>query len=133
MDFSYSCWTVLDFNHFKPGLLLFFPKGDKFRGRPPTTLPTVTSSTQTSFAYQRTILNPKTKNDLDHLRSVAEDRTQWRRLSANSREAAEASNSVHLVMNGDMMVAITMAKLYVKYCRMSDKTLQQSIFLAFGI
>ena len=28
-------------------------------------------------------LELKTKNHFDHLRSIAEDRTQWRRLSAN--------------------------------------------------
>ena len=31
-------------------------------------------------------------HDFFHLRSIAEDRAQWRRLSANIREAAEASN-----------------------------------------
>ena len=38
-------------------------------------------------------LKVKTKNDLDHLRSIAEDKTQWRRLSANIREAAESYKS----------------------------------------
>ena len=36
-----------------------------------------------------------TKNNLDHLRSTAEDRTQLRRLSATIQEAAEASKSGH--------------------------------------
>ncbi|GFR71979.1 hypothetical protein ElyMa_002105500 [Elysia marginata] len=35
----------------------------------------------------------KTKKNLDQLRSVAEDREQWRRLSSTVPEAAEASRS----------------------------------------
>ena len=38
-------------------------------------------------------LKLKTKNDQEHLRSKAEDRTQWRKQSGNIREAAEASKS----------------------------------------
>ena len=38
----------------------------------------------------------------EHLRSTAEDRAQWRRLSENIREADEASKSQHWDLNGDI-------------------------------
>ena len=38
----------------------------------------------------------------DHLRSIAKERAQWRRLSANTREAAEESKSEHKDENGDL-------------------------------
>ena len=44
----------------------------------------------------------KTKNDLDYLRSIATDKTQKMRLSANIREAAEASKSEHLDIDGNI-------------------------------
>ena len=59
----------------------FIPKGDEFRRKPITTL-----STDINKDLCRTPAGDfklKTKTDLDHLRSIAEDRTQWRRLSAN--------------------------------------------------
>ena len=40
-------------------------------------------------------LKLKTKNDFDYLRSLAENKTQWRKQSVNIREAAEASKSEH--------------------------------------
>ena len=46
----------------------FDPKGDKFRGRSITTLPTVINKTCHLPAGD---LKLKTKNDLDHLRSTA--------------------------------------------------------------
>ena len=69
----------------------FVPKGDNIRGRPITSLPT--GINKDLCRRPAGDLKFKPKNDLDHLRSTAEDRTQWRRLSANIREAAEASKS----------------------------------------
>ncbi|KAK3762222.1 hypothetical protein RRG08_057460 [Elysia crispata] len=54
-----------------------FCRDDKFRERPITTLQPVIDTT---------------KNDLDHLGSRAEAGAQWRRLTANIREAAETSS-----------------------------------------
>ena len=72
----------------------FVLKGDKFRGRPVTALPTVDNKDLIRIPARE--LKFKTRNDLDHLRSIAKDRTKWsRRLSANIREAAEASKSKH--------------------------------------
>ena len=59
----------------------FVPKGDKFRGRQLPTLPTDINKDLCRILAGEMKL--KTKNDLDHLRSTAEDRAQWRRLSAN--------------------------------------------------
>ena len=76
------------------------PKGDKFRGRPITFLTIINKDLcRTPPGEIKVKLN--TKNDLDHLWSIAEDRTQWKRLSANTEEAAEASKSEHWVVNGD--------------------------------
>ena len=70
----------------------FVPNGDKFRGGPIATLPTVIK--KDSIRLPAGELKFKTKNDLDHLR--AEDRTQsWGKISANIGEAAEASKSEH--------------------------------------
>ena len=65
----------------------FVPKGDNIRGRPITTLIIVINKDLCRVPTGE--LKLRTKNDLDHLRSTAEDRTQWRRLSANTLEAAE--------------------------------------------
>ena len=73
----------------------FVPKDDNFRGRPITTLPSTNNHHKDLIRIDIGELKFKTKNDLYHLRSIADDRTQWRRLSANIREAAEASKSEH--------------------------------------
>ena len=48
--------------------------------------------------------NPRTASTI--LRSIAQVRTQSRRLSANIREAAEASKSGHWDVNGDIKIII---------------------------
>ena len=58
----------------------FVPKGDKFRARPITGLPTVVNKYLIRVSAGK--LTFKTKTDLDRLRSIAEDKTKWRRLSA---------------------------------------------------
>ena len=62
---------------------IFVPKGDKFRGTPVTTVPTVINKDFIRIPAGE--LKFKSKNDLDHLRSDAEDRTQGRRLSQYQR------------------------------------------------
>ena len=69
----------------------FVSKGDNSRGRPITAPPTVIKKDLCQIPSGE--LKLKTKNDLDHLRSIAEDRKQWRRLSANIQEATEVSKS----------------------------------------
>ena len=71
----------------------FVFNGDKFRVKPIPTLPTVINKDLICIPAGE--LKFKTKNDLDHLRSKAENQTQWRILTANMREAAEASKSEH--------------------------------------
>ena len=57
------------------------PQRDKCRGRLITTLPTTINKDLCLTPAGE--LKLKIKNDFDNLRSIAEDRTQWRRLSAN--------------------------------------------------
>ena len=71
--------------------VFFVPKGDKFRERSLKT----TVNVKDLIHIPAGELKLKTNYDLDHLRSIAEDRTQWRRLSANILEAAEASKLEH--------------------------------------
>ena len=52
----------------------FVPKGDTFLRRPLTALTTVLKKDRCRI--------PAGGLELDHLRLIAEDRTQWRRLSA---------------------------------------------------
>ena len=52
----------------------FVPKRDKFKGRPMTTLPTVIN--KDLIRLPSCELKFKTKNDVDLLKSKAEDRTQ---------------------------------------------------------
>ena len=59
----------------------FISHRSKFRGRPFTTLPVVLNKDLTSL------------KDLEHLRSVAQNRQTWRKLTTRIREAAEASPS----------------------------------------
>ena len=55
--------------------------GEIFRGWSITKLPAVTNKDLIHISAGE--LKFKTKHDLDRLRSIAEVRTQWRRLSAN--------------------------------------------------
>ena len=66
--------------------------GDKFRGRPVTTLPTILNK---DLSRLPTPLKLKTKSDLKHLRFMAQDRKRWQNLTRRIREAAEASSSEH--------------------------------------
>ncbi|GFR68057.1 hypothetical protein ElyMa_005599000 [Elysia marginata] len=69
----------------------FVCKGEKFLGRPITTLPNVLNKDLSRLATGE--LRLKTNEDLDHLRSIAQDRQQWKGLTTKIREAAEASRS----------------------------------------
>ena len=71
----------------------FVPKVDKFLGRPITAMLQVMSKELSRIPTGE--LKLKTKNDLDHLISIAKDRTQWKRISVTIREAADASKSEH--------------------------------------
>ena len=62
----------LDISANKAVEAFFVPTGDTFRGRPITTLPTVINKDH--IRKPKGELKFKTKNDLDRLRSVAEDR-----------------------------------------------------------
>ena len=67
----------------------FISHGSKFRGRPLTTLPVVLNKDLTpDNKLQLTSLK-----DLEHLRSVAQNRQTWRKLMTRIREAADASPS----------------------------------------
>ncbi|GFS10669.1 LINE-1 retrotransposable element ORF2 protein [Elysia marginata] len=51
------------------------------------------SPSQSGFGPDRSELRLKTNEDLDHQRSIAQDRQQWKGLTTKIREAAEASRS----------------------------------------
>ncbi|GFR60240.1 nose resistant to fluoxetine protein 6-like [Elysia marginata] len=65
------------------------PKGGKFLGRSITTLPNVLNKDLSRLPTSE--LRLKTNEDLDHLRSIAQDRQQWKGLTTKIREAAEES------------------------------------------
>ncbi|GFR97646.1 hypothetical protein ElyMa_000997800 [Elysia marginata] len=69
----------------------FVRKGGKFLGRPITTLPNALNKDLSRLPTGE--LRLKTNEDLDHLRSIAQDRQQWKGLTTKIREAAEASRS----------------------------------------
>ena len=69
----------------------FISHGSKFRGRPLTTLPVVLNKDLTRVSDDT--LQLTSLKDLDHLRSVAQNRQTWRKLTTRIREAAEASPS----------------------------------------
>ncbi|GFS02849.1 hypothetical protein ElyMa_001133800 [Elysia marginata] len=77
----------------------FVRKGGKFLGRPITTLPNVLNKDLSCLPTGE--LRLKTNEDLDHLRSIAQDRQQWKGLTAKIREAAEASRSEDKDAEGD--------------------------------
>ena len=67
----------------------YFTKcGESFRGRPPTTLPVVLNK---DLAHVKMKL--KTELDLERLRSMAQDRQQWRDFTHRMVKAAEATQS----------------------------------------
>ena len=67
----------------------FISHGSKFRGRPFTTLPVVLNKDLTRVSDDK--LQLTSLKDLEHLRSVAQNRQTWRKLTTRIREAAEAS------------------------------------------
>ena len=69
----------------------FISNGSKFRGRPLTTLPVVLNKDLTRVSDDK--LQLTSLKDLEHLRSVAQNRQTWRKLTTRIREAAEASPS----------------------------------------
>ena len=69
----------------------FATHGKKFRGRPLTTLPVVLNKDLSRL--QENTLQLTTREDLEHLRCIAQSRQQWRELSTGIRKAAEAPPS----------------------------------------
>ena len=69
----------------------FATHGKKFRGRPLTTLPVVLNKDLSRL--QENTLQFTTREDLEHLRCIAQNRQQWRELSTRIRKAAEAPPS----------------------------------------
>ena len=69
----------------------FISHGSKFRGRPLTTLPVVLNKDLKRVSDDK--LQLTSLKDLEHLRSVAQNRQTWRKLTTTIREAAEASPS----------------------------------------
>ncbi|GFR58493.1 Williams-Beuren syndrome chromosomal region 27 protein [Elysia marginata] len=71
----------------------FVTEGSKFIGRPLTTLPVVLNRDLSRIINSN--LQLKSRHDLEHLRSIAQQRDEWTKLTARIREAAEASQSEH--------------------------------------
>ena len=69
----------------------YLPKGEKFRGRPLTTLPVVLNKDLSRLEDSRIQL--RNQNDLNYLRDIVQHSLQWAQLSTKIREAAEASLS----------------------------------------
>ncbi|GFS21824.1 StAR-related lipid transfer protein 9 [Elysia marginata] len=68
----------------------FVTEGSKFKGRPLTTLPVVLNRDLSRIINSN--LQLKSSHDLEHLRSIAQQRDEWTKLTARIREAAEASH-----------------------------------------
>ena len=71
--------------------IYFISHGSKFKVRPSTTLPVVLNKDLTRVSDDK--LQLTNLKDLEHLRSVAQNRQTWRKLTTRIREAAEASPS----------------------------------------
>ncbi|GFS15240.1 hypothetical protein ElyMa_006766300 [Elysia marginata] len=71
----------------------FVTEGSKFKGRPLTTLPVVLNRDLSRIINSN--LHLKSSHDLEHLRSMAQQRDEWTKLTARIREAAEASQLEH--------------------------------------
>ena len=67
----------------------FISHGGKFRGRPLTTLPVVLNKDLTRVSDDK--LQLTSLKDLEHLRSVTQNRQTWRKLKTRIREADEVS------------------------------------------
>ena len=66
----------------------FVPQGDKYRGRPITTLPMVLNNDLSRLESSTYCL--KTFKDIENLKKIAEQRDQWRILCTRIQKAAEA-------------------------------------------
>ncbi|GFR94052.1 hypothetical protein ElyMa_006241000 [Elysia marginata] len=73
----------------------FVMEGSKFKGRPLTTLPVVLNRDPLLCRIINSNLQLISSHDLEHLRSIAQQRDEWTKLTARIREAAEASQSEH--------------------------------------
>ena len=62
----------------------------RFRGRPTTTLPVIINK---DLSQIQDNLSLKSTDDLKYLRSLAQDRDQWKSLTKQIVEIAEASRS----------------------------------------
>ena len=70
---------------------LYFHRTEKrFRGRPTTTLPVIINK---DLSQIQDTLSLKSTDDLKYLRSLAQDRDQWKSLTKQIVEIAEASRS----------------------------------------
>ena len=69
----------------------FVPQGDKYRGRPITTLPVVLNNYLSRLESSTYCL--KTFKDIENLKKIAEQRNQWRILCTRIQKAAEALQS----------------------------------------
>ena len=69
----------------------FVPQGDKYRGRPITTLPVVLNNDLSRLESSTYCL--KTSKDIDNLKKIAEQRDQWRILCTRIQKAVEALQS----------------------------------------
>ena len=69
----------------------FVPQGDKYRGRPITTLPVVLNNDLSRLESSTYCL--KTFKDIKNLKKIAEQRDQWRILCTRIQKAAEALQS----------------------------------------
>ena len=66
-------------------------QGDKYRGRPITTLPVVLNNDLSRLESSTYCL--KTFKDIENLKKIAEQRDQWRILCTRIQKAAEAFQS----------------------------------------
>ena len=70
--------------------LYFHRTKKRFRGRPTTTLPVIINK---DLSQTQDNLSLKSTEDLKYLRSLAQDRDQWKSLTKQIVEIAEASRS----------------------------------------
>ena len=69
----------------------FVPQGDKYRGRPITTLPVILNNDLSRLESSTYCL--KTFKDIENMKKIAEQRDQWRILCTRIQKAAEALQS----------------------------------------
>ena len=69
----------------------FIPQGDKYRGRPITTLPVVLNNDLSRL--ESNTYGLKTFKDIENLKKIAEQRDQWSILCTGIQKAAEALQS----------------------------------------